>query len=276
MTGLRDISTVLGRLSVQLEGVGPAICFWPSLMMTRSMWAAQAAHFSPRFKVVLIDPPGFGASEPLRAPFTFDQCAQAVVQVLDALGIDRAHFVGNSWGGMIGGTLAAVHPERVLSAVLMNCTASPAGFGQRLEYSFLVNVVRALGRVPAPFVPIALGAFVGPTTRRLRPQVVEAVRASVRAVNGASAHWAIRSVVIDRPDQRALFKRIRAPVQVVAGDEDRTFRVPETKAMADAIPGAQFAVLTGGAHLLGLEMPAEINALIERQLTPPRSPSAGR
>ena len=56
------------------------------------------------------------------------------------LGIERAHFVGNSWGGMIGGTFAAAYPDRVGSAVLMNCTASAAGARQKLEYGFLLRM----------------------------------------------------------------------------------------------------------------------------------------
>lgn len=139
--------------------------------MDGSMWSAQQAHFADRYQVVLVDPPGHGRSEPLTDLFTFDECAHCVTQILDGIGAERAHFVGNSWGGMIGGTLAAHYPSRVISAVLMNCTGSPA---------------------PRP--------------------------------------------------------------------------VAETKAMADAIPGARFGVLAETAHLAGLENPDEVNALIDEFL----------
>lgn len=48
--------------------------------------------------------------DPPRAMFSFTDCARYVVDLLDGLGIDRAHFAGNSWGGMIGGTFAALYP----------------------------------------------------------------------------------------------------------------------------------------------------------------------
>lgn len=73
----------------------------------------------------------------------------------------------------------------------------------------------------------------------------------------------MKSVVPARPDQRSLFAKISTPVLVVAGAEDATFPLPETMAMADAIPGAAIAVLEGVAHLAGLENPALINELIE-------------
>lgn len=256
--------TALGGLHVRSAGPahGEAIAFWPSLLMTGDMWHAQAEHFGTDHRVVLIDPPGHGLSEKLCTTFTFDQCAQSIVEVLDALHIDRAHVVGNSWGGMIGGTFLARHPDRARRAVLMNCTASPAGRRQKLEYGLLLQAARLTGRIRPPLTRSVLRAFLGPTTFRDRPGVVAAVRAQVESVDVGSARWAVRSVVPDRPDQRALLSQVTAPVLVVAGDEDATFPVAETAAMARAIPGAQMVVLDGVAHLAGLENPALVNALI--------------
>ena len=76
--------------------------FWPSLLMTGDMWAAQAVHFGAAHHVILVDPPGHGGSQKLTAPFTFTDCARVIVDILDGLGLQRTHFVGNSWGGMIG------------------------------------------------------------------------------------------------------------------------------------------------------------------------------
>ncbi|MGU3501414.1 alpha/beta fold hydrolase [Mycobacterium sp. C31M] len=236
--------------------------FWPSLLMTGDMWAGQAAAFGERARVVLIDPPGHGGSEKLTAGFTFTDCAQCVVDVLDGLGVDRAHFVGNSWGGMIGGTFAALHPDRVGRAVLMNCTGSAAGRRQRLEYGLLLRAAKALGGIRGPLTGEVLKAFLGPTTFRERSEVVAFVRGAAGAVDVRSSAWAVTSVVPRRPDQLDLLGRIRTPVLVVAGAEDATFPVAETLAMAAAIPGAASAVLDGVAHLAALENPRLVNALI--------------
>jgi 3-oxoadipate enol-lactonase len=256
------VETALGELRVRVDGAGETILFWPSLLMTGDMWSAQAAHFADRYRVVLVDPPGHGGSQRLTAAFTFEQCAQSVVDVLDGLGIDGAHFVGNSWGGMIGGTFAALHPDRIGRAVLMNCTASQAGSWQKLEYGFLLRIAGWLGGIRPPLTRSVLKAFLGPTTFRSRPDVVAFVRDTVQADDLASCAWAVRSVVPHRPDQRALLARVRTPVLVVAGAEDATFSNPETKAMADAIPGARFVVLDGVAHLAGLEDPALVNRVV--------------
>lgn len=257
------VDTALGRISVQTAGDGEAILFWPSLLMSGDMWSAQAAHFAGSHRVVLIDPPGHGQSQALTTTFTFDECVRTIVDVLDGLGIDRAHYVGNSWGGMIGGTFAATHPDRIGKAVLMNCTASAAGGRQKLEYGFLLRMAGWLGGIKPPLTRSVLKAFLGPTTFRERPDVVAYVRSVVQTVDIDSGEWAVRSVVPRRPDQRALLGRITTPVLVVAGVEDATFPNPETKAMADAIPGSSFVILDGVAHLAGLENPALVNQLVE-------------
>ena len=257
------VDTALGRLGVQTRGSGEAMMFWPSLLMTGDMWAAQAEHFAARYRVILVDPPGHGQSQRLTAMFDFADCARSIVDMLDGLGVERTHFVGNSWGGMIGGTFAATYPDRIGSAVLMNCTASPAGARQKLEYGFLLRMAKLAGGIRPPLTRSVLKAFLGPTTFSTRPDVVAFVRDTVQAVDVGSAAWAVKSVVPARPDQRSLFAKISTPVLVVAGAEDATFPLPETIAMAEAIPDAAIAVLEGVAHLAGLENPPLINKLIE-------------
>ena len=175
----RSIDTVLGKIRVQVSsGAGPAMLMWPSLLMTGDLWAGQAARFGARNRVVLIDPPGHGGSDPLRKAFSFADCARCVVDLLDGLGIEKAHYIGNSWGGMIGGTFAALHPDRVDRVVLMNGTASKAGLSQKIKYGAMLQLGAILGGIRPPLTRSAVRNFLGPTTLRTRPEVVETVRNS--------------------------------------------------------------------------------------------------
>ena len=265
----QTIPTPLGHLHVQVGPAnGPVMLFWPSLLMSGDMWLDQAAHHAADHQVVLIDPPGQGRSEALQSGFDFPACALSALAVLDAIETTpgQAVFVGNSWGGMMGGTLAAMAPDRLRAAVLMNCTGSPVGWRQRLEFLVLSTIIQRAGRIPRPLERVAIDAFVGPTTRRERPQVIQQIRDELRRVDGRSVHWAIRSVVPERPDQLATLSTIGIPVLVVAGAEDATFPVSETQRMADAIPGARFEVLDGIAHLAGLEDPRRVADLVNKFL----------
>jgi 3-oxoadipate enol-lactonase len=273
MTGIGDqlreqaVETALGTLRVQVGGAGSPIVFWPSLLMTGDMWHAVADDLVARWQVVLVDPPGQGGSQPLTDMFTFGDCARCVVDILDGLGIDRAHFVGNSWGGMIGATFAATYPERIGRAVLMNCTAGQASVRQKLQFAMLLRLAQWHGQIGPLLTRSVLKAFLGPTTFRERPDVVAQVRSAMTSVNVASVSWAVKSVVPARPDQRALLAGITTPVLVVGGAEDVTFPPREAIAMADAIPNSSIRVLDRVAHLAGLEDPALVSSLVEEFLT---------
>jgi 3-oxoadipate enol-lactonase len=262
----QTVDTVLGRIRLQIGGSGSPIVFWPSLLMTGDMWHGVADGLIARRQVVLVDPPGQGGSEPLTALFSFDDCARCVVDILDGLGIDKADFVGNSWGGMIGGTFAASYPERIGGAVLMNCTASRASARQKVQFAILLALAKWTGGMGPLLNRPVLKAFLGPTTFRKRPEVIEHVLTALKAVDVASVSWAVKSVVPRRPDQRALLGTIKTPVLVVGGVEDVTFPPREAIAMADAIPGSSVRVLDGVAHLAGLEDPALVSALVEQFL----------
>ena len=262
----QTVDTVLGRIRLQIGGSGSPIVFWPSLLMTGDMWYGVADGLIARRQVVLVDPPGQGGSQPLTRLFSFDDCARCVVDILDGLGIDKAHFVGNSWGGMIGGTFAATYPERIGGAVLMNCTAGRASVRQKVQFAVLLALAKWTGGMGTLLNRPVLKAFLGPTTFRQRPEVVAHVRNTVKAVDVASVSWAVKSVVPRRPDQRALLGAIKTPVLVVGGAEDVTFPPREAIAMAAAIPGSSVRVLDGVAHLAGLEDPTLVSALVEQFL----------
>lgn len=260
---IRDIPTELGTLRVRIAGTGPAIVMWPSLLMGHALWDAQVAHFAPRYTTIAIDPPGHGASTPLDRVFTFEECARCLLQILDALDVDRAHIVGNSWGAMIGATFTALHPGRVRTSILMNGTASPARPRQRLEYGALLVLARALGGFRPPLTGAVRSAFLGPTSLRSRPDVVEQMMRMVAANDIGSVAHAVRSVVVRRPDQRHLLARIRTPTLVVGGLQDATFRPPEVEDMANAIPGARLTFIEDAAHLVALEVPGVVNTLMD-------------
>ncbi len=265
-----DIASSLGALHLEIAGTGDPILLMPSLLTDHTLYAAQVAHLSASYTTIAIDPPGQGGSEPLRRAFSFEESARAYVDVLDGLGLPWAHLVGNSWGAMIGGTIAATFPERVGCAVLLNGTASEGPAWDRRQLALAARMTRLAGRplfVRSTVVP----RFLGATTRRQRPDLVDGLVAMIRRNNARSASFAVESIVVRRPDQHALFGRISTPTLVVAGREDASFPVTEVRRMADAIPGSELVVLDQIGHLAAYEAPDSVNALIDDFLDRHRS-----
>ncbi len=262
-----DVPTRLGTLRIQVAGQGEPILLWPSLLMNASLWDAQVAHFSRTHQTIAVDPPGHGESSRLSRGFTLDESAGCVVDILDHLGLERTHLIGNSWGAMTGATFAARYPERAGCMVLMNGTVSAAPRIQKIKYAALLAAARVLGGIRPPLTGAVAGAFLGPTSRRTRPDVVRRVIAAAAANDIGSVTWAIRSVVMERDDRHELAGSIRTPCLVVAGREDATFPLPELERMAAAIPGAEFVVLEDSAHLAAAEVPDAVNRLVDEFLS---------
>ena len=87
----------------------------------KTVWMRFASHFTDDYRVLILDLPGHGETvfDPALKYDTVSQ-AKRVVQAMDALGIQRAHIVGNSMGGFIAAQLALHNPDRVQSAVLVD------------------------------------------------------------------------------------------------------------------------------------------------------------
>lgn len=105
-------------LHVETMGAGEALFFISGLGGNASFWQPQAELFAKNYRVVLHDHRGTGASSRLATAYSVELMAQDVIGLMDALEIEKAHFVGHSTGGAIGQVLAATAPERVLSLVL--------------------------------------------------------------------------------------------------------------------------------------------------------------
>ncbi len=260
------VETSLGNINIRISGQGPAMLCWPSLLMTGLMWAGQAKHFSSSFQVILIDPPGQGLSDRLNTVFTLEECARCLSEILQALKISECVLLGNSWGGMMGGVFTALFPQQIRAAILMNCTASVASDSQKRAYSETIKLLRNSDVYPQSLIEQSVKAFAGKTTELKKPDVINQIRETISKVDPQSVSWAIESVVPRRTDQHALLKNIRKPVLLIAGEEDRTFSVVETKRMADVIPNSVFHVLPKVGHLAALESPDVVNDEIDKFL----------
>jgi len=264
------VETRVGRLYVEVVGKGPEVVLWHSLLCDGGMWREQVDALSDRFRFVNVDGPGHGRSAPMRRGFSLDDCVTAGVQVMDAVGVERAAWCGLSWGGMVGMRLAVQHPDRLAALVLMDTSARRERAAKRPGYLVLATIactigpVRPLGRVLAPI-------FFSDRARRDQPELVERVVSELSRMDPASIAHAADAVVFDRDDVSDRLSTIEAPTLVVVGEDDGATPPAEARLLAERIPRAELLTVPDASHLSALERPDLVNdalgAFLERHVT---------
>ena len=194
---------------------------------------------------------------PVRSAYTIADMATDTIGVLDALGIDRAHIVGASMGGMIAQHMAAQHPQRVSALTLMMTTSgarslpkpSAKARAAMLDRRGLnaKNVEAVVDRLERVFTVIGSPAY-RPADAQAREVFRARLRASVqRAYRPAGVARQLIAVVADG-DRSRLLARITAPTRIVHGAADPLIRVASAHDLRDKIGGSTLDIIEGMGH----------------------------
>jgi len=256
------IPTTVGKLCVEDRGSGKiAVVLWHSLLCDGSMWRHQTADLERDHRVLVVEGPGHGRSERAPRPFTLDDCADALVQILDAHALEKAVLVGLSWGGMTSMRVAIRAPERVRALALLDTSADAETFVRRWRYRVMAALFGRWGFLSLLERPV-LEAMFAPATLAARPAFVDELVEIVRKGDRAGLVAATKAVVIERTSCLAQLKEIKAPTLVVVGGEDRATSPRRAERIAAAIPGARLEVVAGAGHLSALERPDAVTSLL--------------
>ncbi len=219
-------------------------------------WTRLAKEFKGEFNIYAIDLVGHGeSSKPMDTGYRFEDQVSYLNQILEQLGVERFHMMGNSMGGAITALYAATYPQQVQSAVLFD----PAGI---FEYeSELVDLVVEGDN---PLIPKEEGDFDRLLDFALekRPfvpwpifDVMEEKAIANREVNEI-IFAAIRDTGFE-PDFRNAIQDIEAPVLVVWGKLDRVINYRNADVFVDAIPDARKVILDDIGHAPMVEAPEQ-------------------
>jgi 3-oxoadipate enol-lactonase len=232
----------------------------PSIGTSLGLFDPQVAEFAGARRIVRFDLPGHGRSPAVPGPYTIAGLTEAVVGLLDSLGIERFHYLGVSIGGAIGQWLALHHSDR-LSTLTVCATA--AQFPDPPQWPQRAAVVREKG-VEA-MVPSRLGTWYTHSFAQQRPDEAERLLDMLRAT--AAEGYAGCAESIGTFDVRAELDKITVPTLVLAGADDPATPPDLVRVIADGVPGARFEVVPDSAHLLTAEQPEVVNALVADHLS---------
>ena len=264
------------RSLVAGEGSEPVICLH-GLGSNKASFFETVSALTPDHTVHAIDLPGFGgSSKPARGAYDAPYFARAVLGYMDAMGLDRAHLVGNSMGGRIALEVALADPDRAITVSLL---APALAFRKRRELVPLVKLARPeLAAIPHPMRAARVrayfwGLFAQP--ERLDPAAADvAADEFCRTYRSRSARIAffaaLRNIYLDAPHgTRGLWTRLatlRPPALFVWGDSDRLVPAGFSRHVAQAVPSARQVILPECGHVPQVELADRTNALIRAHI----------
>jgi 3-oxoadipate enol-lactonase len=259
------IPTILGDLYVDDQGNDdePVALLWPSLFTDHSMWRYQITPLrAAGWRTLALDPPGHGRSKGLERDFTMDECAEAALQVLDAMNVHTPVVVlGTSWGGMIAPRIALRAPDRVRGMVLFNTTAESATPFDRAKNTLLTWML-AIGALDKVVDRMNVSLIFSPESRRRKPELGAELSRNFRSWNRRGVINTVRAVLVDRDSTLDALRNVKAPALVVSGKEDTILPSPHSRRIAEQLPKARHVEVPGAAHLVPLEAPEPANKLI--------------
>jgi pimeloyl-ACP methyl ester carboxylesterase len=253
--------TDVGRISTLTAGQGePVVCIH-GLGATKASFLTTIAEISGERKVIALDLPGFGDSEkPLGAAYDAPYFAGAVVGLLDVLGIEKAHLVGNSMGGRVSIEIGLLYPERVRSMVLL--APALAWLRDRRWRWLLRGPLPKLGLIqPAPRVitePLVRGLVPGGRKGWTAAGVDEFLRSFLTPRGRVAFYESARNIYLDEPHgEEGLWTRMESmtpPSLFVWGRQDTLVPIGFRKHVERVLPEAEHLELDCG-HVPQMEEP---------------------
>jgi 3-oxoadipate enol-lactonase len=245
------------QLNYAIDGEGPWVVMSHSLACSLEMWDPQVAALKAGYKVLRFDTRGHGRSDAPAGAYTLEQMADDVHGLLQALKVERPHFVGLSMGGMIGMTYALKYPNRFRSLVLCDTSSR---LGPEVQPVWDDRIKTATEKGMEPLVEPTLKRWFTEATVSRRPPALDKVAAMICATPPAG--YAGCCHAIPKINATARLKEITCPIQVIVGEQDAGTPVAMSREIQAAAPGSELVVIPNASHLSNLEQPEAFNSAL--------------
>ncbi len=248
------------RISYRFDGGTdkPILLLSNSIGTDLHMWDAQVPAFTRHFRVLRYDARGHGASDAPPGAYSIDRLSRDVVELLDALKLQRVHVLGLSLGGFVAQWLGIHVPDRVDRLVLANTAAH---IGPPEQFDRLITDLEQ-----APDMHLTAETFLKNwfPSELLATEVVEPFRRTLLSTprEGIAGSWA----AVRDADLRRTITLIHRPTLVIGGKHDTVTTARHAEEIAGAIPEARLQLLPC-VHLSNVERPREFHDAVVAFLT---------
>jgi pimeloyl-ACP methyl ester carboxylesterase len=242
-------------IAYERRGDGPPLVLVHGGLVDHREWSGQLEGLSDEFTVVAWDAPGCGRSSDPPESFRMPEYADCLAAFIRALGLDRPHVLGLSWGSTLALELYRRSPEIPRALVLTGAYAGWAGslpaeeVAERLE-RFLEQIEEPPERWVRDYIPTLL------TERAPREMVEELV-----GLMAESRPAGIRAMILAmaEADLRDVLPRIQIPTLLLCGEEDVRSPVSVAEELHAQIPGSTLVVMPGVGHQSNVEAADRFN-----------------
>jgi pimeloyl-ACP methyl ester carboxylesterase len=254
-------------LYYETHGYGDPVLFIPGLGSD----AGTYAHFLPSvvdsYKVIIVENRGSGRSAKPTGEYSTQMMAEDAVALLEHLGIQRAHVVGKSMGGMIAQIVAARHPEMVRSLVLACTVMTHDSYGKEM-----LGIGRILAQKGGLFETYRLAFLLSYSkeycmTHRSRLEEARRFLEDSPHPEELVRGYIAQSLACENHDSLTLAPQIKAATLVLVGNDDRITTPDHSRSLAAAIKRSQLAIFPRGGHGFWREFPQDVNPVVRDFLT---------
>lgn len=242
------------RLHYRLSGPdrGPVLLLGNSIAADLSIWDDVAADLKRDFRVLRFDMPGHGRSDPAPAVADLASLALEPLALLDALGIEQAHFAGISLGAMVAAELALNVPHRCASLIYCNAITEATPAYAQMWRDRIEQTAAGLGPVIESTLDRWLTAIAPADLRRRTGEMIAGT--SIAGFHAAATALTGMSLT----DKLAA---LRMPKLFLGAEHDQA-APPEIMQHQAALAGAIYTTVQGAAHLSSLERPTVLAGIM--------------
>lgn len=222
-------------------------------------WGTQVPIYSEHFKVIVFDNRGAGRSDKPESGYTTRDMADDTASLMDELGIDTAHIVGKSMGGMIGQWLAINHPARVNKLVMGCSSASRDEVGDEI-----LRMGREIATKIGTKAVWLMALYLGYSREYVEKNIgnIKEVMASVPESPEALRGYLGQSYACENHNTADLLYQVSSPTLVMHGRTDLIASPRRSRELAELIPDAKLKVFDEVGHGFWRERQEEVDRLV--------------
>jgi 3-oxoadipate enol-lactonase len=251
------------EIAYEVLGSGPPVVLLHPFPANHELWLPAAQALTARYQVILPDLRGHGESGVGEGPVTMQKHAADISRVMDDLEIGRAALAGVSIGGYVLFEFWRLYRGRAAALALCNTKApadAPAARAARLQAA-----AEVLERGVEPFVDGMIPKVIGETTRRSRPDLVDAARRMMLKMSPEGISL-VQKGMAERADSVPTLKTINVPTLILTGEEDVLTGVADAQLMQQNISGSQMRVIPKAGHYAVWEQADEVGKCLRQFL----------